>query len=205
MFKKFLPKEEKYFDHFNDMATHINDMAKVCHQFFLSDPYDFAFLLQLKPLEKRCDEVLSKVVKQLNKSFITPFDREDILTLINKLDDISDTIWGASKRIEMFRIQKKIGGADKLTAIISRQMEELNRAIHGLHSTKEIMDECKAVKDLGTEADVIYQTTMTRLFEDETDAITLMKEKEILDILENASDKCQTVATVIISMVIKNA
>jgi predicted phosphate transport protein (TIGR00153 family) len=205
MFKKFLPKEEKYFDHFNDMISHIDEMAGLTCEYFSSDIYDPEVLLKLKPLEKRCDELQSKVVRQLNKSFITPFDREDIFTLVNKLDDISDTLYGASKRIEIFKISRMIRGADKLSLIVKEQIAELNKAIHGLRADREVMDDCKAVKDLEGEADIVYQSVMTQLFEMETDAITLMKEKEILDILEHASDKCQTVATVIVSMVIKNA
>ncbi len=205
MFKKFLPKEEKYFDHFNDMVSHIDEMAQLTSRFFSGDTYDLNCLLQLKPLEKRCDELQSKVIRQLNKSFITPFDREDILLLINKLDDISDILYGSAKRVEMFRITHRVASADKLAAIIQQQMVWLNKAVHGLRGNTGIMDECKAVKDLEAEADVVYSAAMTKLFDSDPDAVTLIKEKEILDILEHASDKCQTVATVIISMMIKNA
>lgn len=204
MFTQFLPKEEQYFEHFNEMIKHIHDMAMLTQQFFSAPTYDMDILLRLKPLEKRCDEILTTVVRHLNQTFITPFDREDIFTLINRLDDISDILFGASKRVEIFKLDQPIEGADKLTAIISEQIVELKNAIHGLRKNA-VSDNCKAVKDLEAEADVVYQHYITQLFENETDAINLIKKKEITDILENASDKCQAVASVIITILIKNA
>jgi uncharacterized protein len=205
MLKRFLPKEERYFDHFNDMIGYIAEMATHTREMFSQDMYNLELLLLVKPLERRCDEVLVKVVKQLNKSFITPFDREDIFTLIKRLDDISDTLLGACVRVQMFKIEHRIEGADLLCAIITRQIAELDKAIHGMRTNVTLLDECKAVKDLEAEADVVFQNQMTKLFEQETDAILLMKKKEILEILEHASDRCQDVANVITSIIIKNA
>jgi uncharacterized protein len=205
MFNKLLPKEEKYFDYFTDMIGLIAEMAELTNSLFSNAPYDRELLLKMKPLEKRCDEITSKVIKQLNKTFVTPFDREDIFLLIKKLDDISDILYAASIRLEMFRIQDRIDGADRLTAIVSLQMKELMAAMHDLRDKHKSMNECKAVKDLESEADTIYQAAMTRLFDEEKDPIQIMKKKEILDILENASDKCQSVANVIISIFIKNS
>lgn len=205
MFPKLLPKEEKYFEYFNDMIAHIRDMADLTHSLFSTIPYQSELLLRIKSLEKRCDEILSKVVKQLNKTFVTPFDREDIYLLIQRLDDISDILLAAAMRREIFKLEEAIDGAEKLTSIVMQQMEELKAAMLDLKDKSRGMNECKAVRDLESEADTVYQTAMTRLFEEERDPITLMKKKEILDILENASDKCQSVATVIISIFIKNS
>ncbi len=205
MFNKLLPKEEKYFEHFNDMISRIAEMAELTNTLFSAAPFDREVLLKMKPLEKRCDEITSKVIKQLNKTFVTPFDREDIFLLIKKLDDISDILFAAAIRLEMFKITERIDAADRLTSIVSLQMKELSSVMHDLKDKKSGMNECKAVKDLESEADTVYQAAMTRLFEEEKDPITLMKKKEILDILENASDKCQSVANVIISIFIKNS
>ncbi len=203
--RNILPKEEKYFEHFNDIISHIGEMAKLTHQYFSELPYAPDILLTLKPLEKRCDEITNKVVKQLNKTFVTPFDREDILQLIQRLDDISDTLLGACLRVEIFKLNDHIDGAEKLMRIVSLQIQELEKAIRGIKEKRDTLAECKAVKDLEREADVVYQTHTTRLFEEERDAITLIKKKEILEILENASDRCQVVANMVMSIVIKNA
>jgi uncharacterized protein len=205
MFSKFMPKEEKYFDYFHEMITFIGEMAAATQKLFTAQPLDKEQLLIVMPLEKRCDDILRKVVKHLNKSFITPFDREDILALINGLDDISDILLAACIRTEMFQVVDQIEGADKLTQIISHQIRALETVLQDLKSRKDGAESCKIVKDLESEADVIYRSMMTRLFAEEKDPIALMKKKEILDILENASDKCQTVANVIVSIFVKNS
>ena len=157
----------------------------------------------MKPLELRCDEISNRVVKRLNKTFITPFDREDIFALIKKLDDVSDMLLGAASRISTFNMTKKIKYADQLASIVHKQVKELAEAVQDLKARK--INECKAVKDLETEADNVYRTAMTELFANEKDAIELIKKKEILDLLERTSDRCQSVANVVISIFIKNA
>ncbi|MFO7446340.1 MAG: DUF47 family protein, partial [Ignavibacteriaceae bacterium] len=106
MFKKLLPKEEKYFDDFKEMITHIEEMAKFTENLFDSEVPDKNNFLKMKPLEVRCDEISSKITKRLNKTFITPFDREDIFALIKRLDDVSDLLLGAAARVDTYNIKK---------------------------------------------------------------------------------------------------
>lgn len=201
--KKLLPKEEKYFEDFKDMISYTKEIGKYTHQLFSSEPPDKSLFLKIKPLQVRCDEVSSRIIKRLNKTFITPFDREDIFALIKRLDSIGDMLFGAAARVETFNIGRKIKYADKLSEIVVEQLKELDIAIVDLKGKS--INECKAVKDLEEEADRVYQQAMKELFANETDAINLIKEKEILEYLENASDKCQSSANVILSIFIKNA
>jgi hypothetical protein len=202
MLKQLIPKEEKYFEDFNEMISHISEMAKYTNQLFSSDIIDLSLLLKIKPLEQRCDELSSKIIKRLNKTFITPFDREDIFALVKRLSAISDMLLGASNRVETFNITEKIKYTDKISAIIFQQIIELGIAIQDIKARR--INECKAVNDLESEADKIYQQANKDLFEGEKDAIKLIKEKEILDILERTSDKCQSAANIILSIFIKN-
>ncbi len=202
MLKKLLPKEEKYFDNFKEMITHIGEMAEITNQLFSSEKIDRDLLLKIKPLELRCDEITSKVTKRLNKTYITPFDREDIFGLIKRLDDISDNLLGATSRIETYNIHTSVKYADKLSSVIVEQVKELGIAIQDLKVKRT--NEMKAVKVLETEADNIYRQALKELFENETNAIEIIKQKEILEILENTSDKCQSTANLIISLFIKN-
>lgn len=202
MLKQLVPKEEKYFDDFKEMISHISEMAKYTNQFFSSEVIDQSLLLKIKPLEQRCDELSSKIVKRLNKTFITPFDREDIFALVKRLSAISDNLLGATSRVDTFNIKEKIKYTDKVSAIILQQIKELGVAIQDLKARK--INECKAVNDLESEADKIYQQANKELFEEEKDAIKLIKEKEILDILEKTSDKCQSAANIILAIFIKN-
>jgi hypothetical protein len=203
MLKALLPKEEKYFDDFREMISHIQQMAKYTEDLFTEGSVDKNHYLNIKPLELRCDEISSRVVKRLNKTFITPFDREDILALTKRLDDISDMLLGAAARIETFNVTKKVPHADKLAAIIHKQVQELGIAIQDLKARR--VNETKAVKDLETEADQVYRNAIQELFANEKDAIELIKQKEILDLLERTSDRCQSVANAILSVFIKNA
>jgi hypothetical protein len=202
MFKKLLPKEEKYFEDFKEMINFIEEMADHTEKVFaFEDPQNH--ILKMKPLELRCDEIASKITKRLNKTYITPFDREDIFALIKRLDDISDMLLGATVRVDTFHIEKKIEYADKLSLIIREQVKELGVAIQDLKVKR--VNELKAVKDLEVEADIIYQQAIKDLFENEKDAIELIKKKEIIDLLERTSDRCQSTANVILSIFIKNA
>jgi len=202
MFKKLLPKEEKYFEDFKEMISFIEEMAIHTEKVFaFDDPQNH--ILKMKPLELRCDEITAKITKRINKTYITPFDREDIFALIKRLDDISDMLLGATVRVETFHIEKKIEYADKLSLIIREQVKELGIAIQDLKVKR--VNELKAVKDLEVEADKVYQQAIKELFEKEKDAIELIKKKEIIDLLERTSDRCQSTANVILSIFIKNA
>jgi len=202
MFKKLLPKEEKYFEDFKEMIGFIEQMAEHTEKVFaFIEPQNH--ILQMKPLELRCDEITSKITKRLNKTFITPFDREDIFALVKRLDDVSDMLLGATVRVETFNFNKRIDFADKLASIIRQQVKELGVAVQDLKVKR--VKELKAVKDLESEADRIYQQARKDLFDNEKDAIELIKKKEIIDILERTSDKCQSTANVILSIFIKNA
>jgi uncharacterized protein len=205
MFKGLMPKEERYFDDFKEIITYIEEMAKFTHNFFAADTYDKDIFLKLKPLEKRCDEITSRVQKRLNKTFITPFDREDIFSLIKKVDSIGDILYGVTYRVDTYSLTEKVDGAEKLAAIILQQIKELAIAIQDLKKGSDHFNECKAVKDLESEADVVYRNSLKKLFLEEKDALTVMKKKEILELLENASDKCQSTANVIIAIFIKNS
>ena len=202
MFKKLLPKEEKYFEDFKFMISLIEEMAVHTEKIFqFDDQQDHIF--KMKPLEVRCDEITSKITKRLNKTFITPFDREDIFALVKRLDDISDMLLGATVRVDTFKIDKKIDYADKISSIIKEQVRELGVAIQDLKVKRT--NEVKAVKVLEIEADKVYQQAIKELFENEKDAIELIKKKEIIDLLERTSDRCQSTANVILSIFIKNS
>lgn len=205
MIKALLPKEEKYFEDFKAIMGHIQEIAIQTKDFFSADSYDPDIYLKLKPLEHRCDEINSKVVKRLNKTFITPFDREDIFTLMKRMDSISDCLFGAAVRVDTYNLTEPVEGAAKLASIVVQQTKELQIIIQDLKKRSGQVTECKTVKDLESEADNVYRAALKKLFLEEKDPITLFKKKEILDILENAADKCQSTANVIVAILIKNS
>ncbi len=203
MFNKLLPKEEKYFEDFRNMISYIEEMGNHVHNLFSLPEVDKDILLKIKPLEIRCDELSYKIIKRLNKTFITPFDREDIFTLVKRLDDISDMLLAASLRVDILNITSKINYAAELSTIVLEQIKELGKAIIDLKAKH--VNELKAVKDLETEADRVYHQAIKELFSNSKDPITIIKEKEILEILEKASDKCQAASNIILAIFLKNA
>jgi hypothetical protein len=205
MFSKLLPKEEKYFEDFKDIISYIQEIAKLTSTFFASEHYEKDIYLKLKPLEHRCDDITSKVIKRLNKTFITPLDREDIFSLIKKMNSIGDILVGAALRVDIYNLTEKVEDADKLASIVLQQTRELELALQDLKHKSSQINECKAVQDLETEADHIYRVALKNLFIKEKDPLTLIKKKEILEMLEEASDKCQSTANVIIQILIKNS
>jgi len=205
MFGKLLPKEEKYFEDFKNIISIVQEIAQLTCTFFSSDVYDKDIFLKLKPLEKRCNEITSKVIKRLNKTFITPLDREDIFALIKKIDSIGDLLFGAAVRVETYGLSEKIDGAEIIASIILQQTKELEIVLQDLKKKNHQINECKAVQDLESEADNVYRVSLKKLFAEETNPMTLIKKKEILEVLEDASDNCQTTADIIISILIKNS
>jgi uncharacterized protein Yka (UPF0111/DUF47 family) len=205
MFGKLLPKEERYFEDFKDSISHVQEIAKLTHAFFVADTYDKDIFLKLKPLENRCGEIKSKVIKRLNKTFITPLDREDIFSLIKKIDNIGEILVGAASRVDTYSVNEKVDSAAKMASIVVQQTKELEIALQDLKHKSSQINECKAVQDLETEADNIYRAALKKLFTEEKDPIKLIKKKEILEMLEIASDMCQSTANVIIEILIKNS
>ena len=167
MFRKLLPKEEKYFENFREMVQYLSEMANLTLKLFSSDEFDKSIILDIKPIEKRCDEITTKVFKRLN------------------------------------HMSKRVHFADEISSIIVKQIEALEIAIQDL-KVKNV-SELKAVKDLETEADDVYHRAIRELFMQEKDAIELIKKKKVLGLLEDASDKCQSAANVILAIFIKNA
>lgn len=205
MFKSLVPKEEKYFQYFNELIAYVVEMAQLTKELFSAVPYNFETLQKIKSLEKRCDEGEDKIIKKLNKTFLTPFDREDILALTKRVESISDSLNSMVVRLDILNVTMEVESASRMTEIIYLQTKELQSAINGLKDRENVVNQCKAVKDLEQEADIIYHDTIKKLFSDGHDVLTLIKKKEIIDLLEKTIDKCQVVANIILTIFIKNS
>jgi uncharacterized protein len=204
MFSKgLLPKEEKYFSDFKKMVSYVHEIGMLVNELFSAGIPDNILLLKIKPLEIRCDELRSRVITRLNKTFITPFDREDIFALIKRLNSISDLLMKAANRVDIFNIRRKIKYAEELSEIILQQLIVLDTVIQDLKVKR--ISETEIVRQLGIKADVVYQEAIKELFKSEPDPVILIKEKEVLEILRDASHKCQSLANIVQSIHIKNS
>lgn len=206
MFKKFLPKEESYFEDFQEMIKVIVEMGKMSSDFYSSEVYNTEIFKQIKPLEKKCDEIASSAIKRLNETFITPFDREDIFSLIKKIDDISEILLASTIRVNTFNIHKKVAGAGEMAEIVYNQTIILENILSKLDKYGDDYTQLGEIRKLESEADKIYRDSLKQLFQDDNaNALEVIKNKEILDQLEKAADKCQSCVNVIQSILIKNS
>jgi len=202
---RFIPRETKFFDLFADMANNLTKGARQLRD-LLQDYQDVSSCVQkIKGTEHRGDDIAHAVFVKLNSSFITPFDREDIHTLASSLDDVLDYINAAADRLTTYKITKPPAAAVELATIILRQAEELAKAVALIEKGDALIKYCVEVNRLENEADGISRAAIGHLFETETDPIQLIKHKELLEVLEMATDKAEDAANVLETVVLKSA
>ena len=205
---RFLPRDQRFFELFTSVAE-MNVEAAATLRELLKAPVDKrAYLVEtIKRLEHQADQVTHELVTRLNKSFITPLDREDIHMLASRLDDVLDRIDGAARRTAIFRAESAPQGALVLADVIARATEQLLVAVKVLEKGKSgvVIKACIEVKRLEEEGDSAYSEWLGRLFDEEKDPIALMKWKEIYDTLEKTLDQAEDVANILESIAIKHA
>ncbi len=160
---------------------------------------------RIKELERRGDEMTHKLYIKLNQTFITPFDREDIHELAARLDDILDFVNGASDRLLTYKIDCPPPEAAEVAAVIVLQAEALTKAVSMLGKQDGIMPHCVEINRLENVADKVARSAIGKIFECERDPIRLLKLKELLEVLETATDKAEDAANVLETIVLKNA
>lgn len=160
---------------------------------------------QMEALERSGDEVIHQIFRTLQSTFITPFDPEDIQTLATTLDDVLDAMEDASFRIACYRVDPIPEPAVQLGAMIDNSTKALARALTLLEERKPVWDAVIEVNRLENEADAVERTVLGDLFANETNPITLIKLKEVYEILEQTTDLCEDVADVIQNVAVKNS
>ncbi|MGI8495430.1 MAG: DUF47 domain-containing protein [Pyrinomonadaceae bacterium] len=201
----FMPREDEYFLLFSQMAEKIQEASNVLVEMMQDKSENFeAHSKRIKDVEHSCDELTHKLTTKLNKSFITPFDREDIFTLSVALDDVIDYIDAGARAILMYDIKEINDYARHFAKVIQGLAMELNSAVSMLAKPKDLNQHIVEIHRLENEADDIYFRAIGELFHQATEPATLIKWKELYEILENATDRCESVANIIESIVIKH-
>lgn len=205
---RLLPRDEKFFDLFTAVAKLNVDAAKLL-QDLLKATIDQRrpIVDSIKRLEHQADQITHDVVGRLDRTFITPLDREDIHMLASRLDDVMDLIDGTARRIQMFRAGEPPAGALMMADVIHRVTLQLQIAVDNLEKSKDgsVLEACKQVKLLEEEGDSLYHEWIGKLFEGATDALLVIKWKEIYDTLERTLDQAEDVSNVLESVSIKHA
>ncbi|WP_179415107.1 DUF47 domain-containing protein [Mucilaginibacter sp. E4BP6] len=211
IFQYFVPKEKKiFFPLFEQAASNVVAIATVLVEAVNSaNPVTREELFkQIDKLENKGDELTHQIYLELGKNFITPFDREDIHALATAIDDVADNIQGAANRMSLYRIDEYNEHIRKLSDLIlqgSIDLEKAVRELKDLRNIRAIADSCIRINSIENQADYVFDRAVADLFLYETDAIKLIKYKEILAALENATDMCEDAANVMESILVKNA
>ena len=206
----FITQDKKFFPLFDQAALNLQEAGKTMCQLVTSTDADQRkqHIREIERLEHRGDEITHEIFKELSRNFITPFDREDIHRLVSSIDDILDYIHGSSKRIDLYKVKEFSSDMVKLSELLQTQTEELRRVIYELKNKKNmrnISESLVLINSIENHADDIFDNAVARLFETETNAVEIIKTKEILSALETATDMCEDAANVIDSIIVKMA
>ncbi len=208
--KIFLPKDRVFYSLFEEVASTLVQMGDIFKKALAEKDLSKrdAMLKTLEELEHKNDETTHRLFIELGSNFITPLDREDIHYLATSLDDIADYIWGAAKRIVNYQIDDQYNTLPAFAEIISKSIAAINTSIYGLRGMKNlraITDACVIVNSLENDADDLLDSTMMKLFTANISAVELIKQKDIFQMLEVVTDKCEDAANVVESIIIKYA
>jgi len=205
LLSRVLPREDTFFDKFIVLAVNIDTGAKALVD-MLDNYKDAAIQAEnIKTIEHRGDNITHDLMTQLNQTFITPFDREDIHELCSRIDDVLDLTDAVASRLVMYRVERIRPGVADLARILSQSTGEVVAAIRVLEKHNDILKHCIEINRLENEGDRVCRTLIAGLFDKEKDPVEIIKWKEIIEVLETAIDKCEDVANVIETVVLKNA
>lgn len=204
---RLFPREETFLPQFARGAEVIVEAARVLDALAAAPVLDDQRAVRIKQLEHQGDQIAHETFDLLNRTWITPIDREDIHVLVRNLDDVLDFIDAAAARIVLYRIATSTPELKKITSIIVQSAEAIQKALSllsDLKHSRQILDACVEINRLENEADTVAQLAIGRLFNDSKDPIEVMKWKEIYDFVEGATDRCEDVANTLEAIVIKS-
>ncbi|HYT73888.1 MAG TPA: DUF47 family protein [Vicinamibacterales bacterium] len=202
---RLIPREERFYDDFTAMAEQIRYGAGLLDAMLAPDKPLWDKADEIKEVEHKCDFLTHEIIQRLNRTFVTPLDREDIHALARSLDDVMDAIDASAAIVRLYHIDSVRTGARELARLVRDSTEQLVKATQALEKRKGVAECAIEINRLENEADRAHQAAVQALFNDERDAVVIIKWKEILDFLEDATDRCEDVANVLEGVVVKHA
>ena len=187
------------------MADQLRIGARLLDEMFAVEPPIADKAHEIREVEHKCDFLTHEIIQRLNRTFVTPIDREDIYAMARALDDVMDAIDDVAALIPLYRITSARPAVREMTRIISAQTEQIVRAVQALEKQRNgVMESSVEINRLENEADRAHQRAVGQLFDEERDPILVLKWKEILDTLEDATDRCEDVANLVENIVVKH-
>jgi predicted phosphate transport protein (TIGR00153 family) len=200
-----VPRDNKFFKEFISLAEEVRSGARVLKQMIATNPPDMSKVEAIKEIEHTCDQCTRAIIDRLNRTFVTPLDREDIHALATSLDDVMDAIDAAAAVIRLYKIERVRGGAKRLVEMVCDAVDGITQALGALERRDGVLEMAGRIKQLEHEADRVHQDAIVELFDQEKDPIAVIKWKEIFDFLEAATDRCEDVANLLEGVVVKHA
>jgi len=201
---RLIPREEKFYADFIALADQLVTAAGLLERMMASDPPDWSLADQIQQVEHDCDTITHEIIQRLNRTFVTPIDREDIHSLAKSLDDVMDAIDAAASVIRRYHVAPVRFGARELAGVIVKSSDQVRMAVAALERKTGVHGLAVEVNRLENEADRLHDDALRRLFDEERDPIAIIKWKEVLDFLEEATDRCEDVANVLEGVVVKH-
>jgi uncharacterized protein len=203
----FIPKDQKFFDHFEELANTIEKGSKLFLDILNNFEHSEPKLSTLKEIEHTADDLTHIIFAKLHKTFITPLDREDIHALANRMDSILDIVEGAAVRMYLYGVKKPGKELLEQSLILDSAIGVVKRVIYGLRdmkNSKMIIDACVEIHTIENQGDYLLHQCIARLFQQEKDPFELIKMKEIYELVEEAIDTCEDVTNVVEGIVLKH-
>jgi uncharacterized protein Yka (UPF0111/DUF47 family) len=206
----FTPKDRVFYSLFEEVAEGVGRMGKLIKEVVAEPDFDrrASIISQVEDQEHVNDDLTHRVFTELGRNFITPFDREDIHYLASSLDDICDYIYATTKKINFYKVNPNDTGIQKMADLIEQGTAQIRIAVRELRNMRDmrkITDALVKVNSIENQADDIFDLSIERLFETEPDAKEVIKKREIYQVMEIVTDKCEDAANVIESIIIKYA
>lgn len=205
MLGRILPRDDEFFELFDQLAAHLAKTAKMLDTLFGDIQHTEEHVRAIKDIEHKADLLTATINQRIDKSFITPLDREDIHMLASRLDDVIDLLDGTARRLEMLHIGTVMPRARQLTNVLCRAADEIQAAVSEMRKPPLVNQHVALIKHLEEEGDAIYHEAVGALFSGTPDPLEVLKWKEMYDTLERAIDSCMGVAQVLQSITLKNA
>lgn len=202
---RILPRDEKFYDMFTGLAKRLSASATLLHEMFLNPTELEAKVAKIKDLEHEADNLTHDIINRIDRTFVTPFDREDIHALASELDDVIDLIDGTARRATIFRIQQTRPAAVVLAEVLARAASTVEEGVADMKNAKHVYAVSEKLKILEEEGDAVYHDAMGALFKEGGDALEVIKWKDLYDKIEDALDQCEDVGNVLQSIALKNA
>jgi len=201
---RFIPREEKFYDEFIAVGEELRRGSRLLEEMLAPEHPIWDRADEIKEVEHKCDFLTHDIIQRLNRTFVTPIDREDIHVLASSVDNVMDAIDHCAGVVRLYRIERVRSGARDLARIISSSVEQLQAALRALEGRKGVFEGVREINRLEHEGDRAHQRAVSTLFEEERDPIAVIKWKEIFDFLEGAVDRCRDAANVLEGIVVKH-